>query len=232
MPESAVRPERVALSETAAQILDVAEHLFAERGVDKVSLREIVRACGQSNSSAAHYHFGSRSALIGELLARRVRAINVIRHQRLDVLVAQGLHTSVYSVVTMTVQVLGEVVRTTPWGRDYVRVMSEMLTERDAEVWTHLDPDTMSGHTRVRDTLRRLLPELPARVFKDRLWLLNNVTTYSMARWVDAYGPVTASNTRRFTALLRNTAEFLAAGMAAPVGSPEAHPESIPGGTA
>ncbi len=70
--------------------------------------------------------------------------------------------------------------------------------------------------------LRRLLPELPTRVFKDRIWMLNNQTTYSIARWIQTHGPVEASNSRRYAALIRNTAEFLAAGMAAPVGDPDA----------
>ena len=50
-----VDPEK--LTDTAIQMLDVAERLFASKGIDKVSLREIVRASGQSNLSAAHYHF-------------------------------------------------------------------------------------------------------------------------------------------------------------------------------
>ena len=54
-----------AMAATPTQLLDVAERLFAERGIDNVSIREIVRASGQSNLSAAHYHFGTREALVG-----------------------------------------------------------------------------------------------------------------------------------------------------------------------
>ena len=55
-------------------------------------------------------------------------------------------------------------------------------------------------------------------VFKDRVWILNNETAYGMARWIHAHGPVTPLNSRRFAALIRNTVDFLAAGLAAPVG--------------
>ncbi len=229
MPETTSALAPAVLTDTAAQMLDVAEQLFAERGVDKISLREIARACGQSNPSAAHYHFGGREALIGALLARRIRAINKIRHQRLDALIHEGRGESVYAVTTMTVQVLGEVVRSTEWGRDYVRVISQLLSRPEPGVFALLDPETMSGHIRVRDTLRRLLPHLPPQVFKDRIWLLNNVTTFSIARWVQSYGPVTASNSRRFMALLRNTSDYLAAGMAAPLGDPGKPDETDPG---
>jgi AcrR family transcriptional regulator len=213
-----IDPEK--LTDTAIQMLDVAERLFASKGIDKVSLREIVRASGQSNLSAAHYHFGSREGLIGALLARRIRAINVIRHQRMDKLEASGLGGDAYVIASETVNILGEVVKDTAWGADYVRVVAQAIFSLDREVWRYLDPATMSGHTRVRDMLRRALPHLPPRVFKDRIWMLNNQATYGIARWIQTNGAVTPANSRRYAMLIRNNADFLAAGMAAPIGAP------------
>lgn len=218
MAETSTEVTAPALSDTAVQMLEVAERLFADKGIDRVSLREIVRASGQSNLSAAHYHFGSRESLIGTLLARRVRAINVLRHQRLDALVAAGRAGNAYAVAVTAVTVLGDAVRTMPWGPYYVRVIAQVLFNPDPQVLSHLDPQTMSGHTRAREMLRTLLPDLPARVFKDRIWMLNNQATFGIARWIQSHGPVTASNSRRYAAAIRNMADFLAAGMVAPVG--------------
>jgi AcrR family transcriptional regulator len=53
-------------------LLDAAARLFAERGVDNVSIAEIVRAAGQRNTSAIHYHFGSRDEVLRAVLARHV----------------------------------------------------------------------------------------------------------------------------------------------------------------
>ena len=44
--------------------IDAAEALFAERGLDGVTTREILDAAGQKNQSALQYHFGSREGLI------------------------------------------------------------------------------------------------------------------------------------------------------------------------
>ena len=44
--------------QTRQALLDAAERLFAERGVNWVSMREIVRESQQHNTSAALYHFG------------------------------------------------------------------------------------------------------------------------------------------------------------------------------
>lgn len=49
--------------------MDTAERLFAERGVDAVSLRTINAEAGYS-VAALHYHFGTRDGLIRALLAR------------------------------------------------------------------------------------------------------------------------------------------------------------------
>ena len=220
MAETPVLADPAVLTDTALQILDVAERLFASKGIDKVSLREIVRDSGQSNLSAAHYHFGSREALISALLARRIRAINVVRHQRMDELEASGRGGDVYAIATGTIYVLGDMVKGTPWGADYVRVVAQAIFSHDRDVWRYLGPATMSGHDRVRDMLRRALPDLPPRVFKDRIWMLNNQATYGIARWVHTYGAVSPANSRRYGALIRNTADFVAAGMAAPIGAP------------
>jgi AcrR family transcriptional regulator len=57
--------------ETRTRILDAAERLFAERGIEAVSVRSILAAAGV-NVALAHYHFGSREGLIAELLRVRV----------------------------------------------------------------------------------------------------------------------------------------------------------------
>ena len=207
---------------TAAQLLDTAERLFATRGIDSVSLREIVRESGQNNLSAAHYHFGSREQLIGELLARRIRAINVIRHRRLDALEREGKGGEVHAVVSATVNALGDAVRSQPWGPDYVRVAAQVTLSPQTAYPHRLDPDTMSGQIRCREMLRRALPHLPAQVFMDRARILNNETTFSIARWIQAHGRVTPATARRFSALLRNLTDFLAAGISAPIGPAQA----------
>ncbi|WP_329126777.1 TetR/AcrR family transcriptional regulator [Streptomyces sp. NBC_01465] len=57
---------------TRQLLLDVAERLYAERGVNGVSLREIGAAAGQRNTGAVRYHFGSKSALLEAVIARRM----------------------------------------------------------------------------------------------------------------------------------------------------------------
>jgi AcrR family transcriptional regulator len=70
---------------TRDKLLDAAARLFAERGIDNVSIAEIVRGADQRNSSALHYHFGSRDAVLVALFERHVPDI---RRRRLELLEA------------------------------------------------------------------------------------------------------------------------------------------------
>jgi AcrR family transcriptional regulator len=83
-------PEKALPAETRDRILDAAERLFAERGFHDVSTRAITDAAGVNNA-AAHYHFGSKAALIAAVFDRRLGPINRHREQLIaEVLKARG----------------------------------------------------------------------------------------------------------------------------------------------
>ena len=75
---------------TRAQIVLVAERLFADRGLEGVSLRQIGAEAGSGNHSAVQYHFGSKDELVEAVFAQRLpylmerRRILVARHRPRD----------------------------------------------------------------------------------------------------------------------------------------------------
>jgi AcrR family transcriptional regulator len=64
-----------ASSASAQRLVVAAERLFAERGIDGVSLRQIAAEAGSGNNSAVHYHFGSKHGLIRAIFHHRLRQI-------------------------------------------------------------------------------------------------------------------------------------------------------------
>lgn len=67
--ESLARPPaRAGADETRRRLLRAAEELFADEGVDGARTRDITERAGQANSSALHYHFGSRDGLLQAIL--------------------------------------------------------------------------------------------------------------------------------------------------------------------
>jgi AcrR family transcriptional regulator len=65
----------VALSASALRLVDTAERLFADRGIEGVSLRQVAIEAGSANNSAVHYHFGSRAGLITAIFGYRLPQI-------------------------------------------------------------------------------------------------------------------------------------------------------------
>jgi AcrR family transcriptional regulator len=70
---------------TKQQIICAAERLFAERGLEGVSMREIGVAAGNSNKSAVQYHFGSKEQLLQAIFEYRLPRL----HERRSLLIAE-----------------------------------------------------------------------------------------------------------------------------------------------
>ena len=69
---------------TRLAIIRAAEKLFAENGVDAVSLREVAFAAGQRNHAAARYHFQTKERLVDACLERHAQPIQSAWMERLS----------------------------------------------------------------------------------------------------------------------------------------------------
>src|SRR5438093_2677913 len=71
------------LRDTRTRVLDVAEELFGEEGIERVSIRDITDKA-KVNLAAINYHFGSKEDLIVAVFERRVVPVNEARIAALD----------------------------------------------------------------------------------------------------------------------------------------------------
>jgi len=78
-----MREEKIARSKPKQQILEAAERLFAERGFDAVSVRDITKLA-KANVAAVNYHFGDRENLVLLVISRLVEPVIEERLARLD----------------------------------------------------------------------------------------------------------------------------------------------------
>jgi AcrR family transcriptional regulator len=69
--------------QTKERILDTAERLFAEYGLQKVSTRDITQAAN-ANICAINYYFGGKEELVFEVFNRRLTPLNRKRFAALD----------------------------------------------------------------------------------------------------------------------------------------------------
>ena len=108
---------------TQVRLLDAAERLLGERGVDAVSLRAINAEAG-SNVAAAHYHFGSKAALVRAVLDRRMAVLAEERARLLAPLESEPA-TSAHDVASVFVRPLFELARDEQGAR-YVRFLAAL----------------------------------------------------------------------------------------------------------
>jgi AcrR family transcriptional regulator len=110
---------------TPDKLLDAAARLFAERGIDNVSIAEIVREAGQRNASAVHYHFGNRNEVLRALLARHVPAI---AERRLELLerARAGADDDVLAAAEAIVRPITELAQRGWRERAYLQVGTEL----------------------------------------------------------------------------------------------------------
>ena len=113
--------------DTKGQILDAAESLFAEHGLEAVPLRGIIAEAGV-NSAAIHYHFGSKEALVRAVFRRRFDPIN---RARIDLLnqAEQNAIEGPLSVETVLYAMVAPPFLLDP-GVQYRRLAGRLFTER------------------------------------------------------------------------------------------------------
>jgi AcrR family transcriptional regulator len=69
--------------ETKARLLRTTETLFASKGVAGVTMRGVAEKA-QTNLASVHYHFGSKEAMVLEMIQSKIEPINSKRRKRLD----------------------------------------------------------------------------------------------------------------------------------------------------
>lgn len=113
--------------DTRQAIISAAERLFATHGIDGVSLREINRSAGQSNTGAVQYHFGDRDGLVLALIGKHRRDTEPRRHALLDQYEdgdVQDVRTLASALVAPAAAKLSD----PDGGREYLQISAEFYT--------------------------------------------------------------------------------------------------------
>ncbi len=111
-------------TETRARLIAEAERLFAEQGIWRVRVQDIVGAAGQKNSSALSYHFGSRSGVLDAILREHGEPID---HDRGAVWAALD-DDQTPALIEALIQPLTRRLGTTS-GRCYLRIVAQLSAE-------------------------------------------------------------------------------------------------------
>jgi AcrR family transcriptional regulator len=144
--------------DTRDQIIRAAEQLFAAHGIDGVSLREINRAAGQSNTGAVQYHFGDRDGLVRALIDKHRRDSEPRRHALLDQYEESGAQ-DMRALAAALVSPLAAKLADPDGGREYLQISAEFYSRpsRQGKRTPIIGPD--DSITRWHELLNPLVPE-------------------------------------------------------------------------
>ena len=104
-----------------------AEKLIAAKGIENVTIRQIVGAAGQKNESALQYHFKNREGLINALRKERTAELRDRRAAMLKALLHENPQPSLRQVAGVMVRPVFELARKKPEFRRYVRAFGQEL---------------------------------------------------------------------------------------------------------
>ena len=142
---------------TRESLMDAAESLFAERGIQAASLRAITERAA-ANLAAVHYHFGSKQGLVRAVFARRLAPLNEERLRLLDRCESTG--GGVEELLQAFLGPALEMARDASHGA-FGRLLGRAFMEPDDEIREILIEQFSEVFHRFTAALGRLLPELP-----------------------------------------------------------------------
>jgi AcrR family transcriptional regulator len=156
-----------------------AERLFAERGIEGVSLRDVSALAGQRNHNAAQYHFGDRLGLVAAVYETRMRVVEDRRREMLDGVADDDLAGLVAAVVVPLAEVVAD---SSGW---YARFQARLRWEPTA--WEALQRVATGGSfaTAMRK-LNRALGDEPRAIRHSRLDQLMTLVIGTLAGWEGA----------------------------------------------
>ncbi len=149
---------------TTQAIIEAAESLFGERGIDSVSLRQIGAEIGAGNTAVVAYHFGDKESLVRSILEYRLPEFERRRKQLVDEW--DGEQVAAYDLLRALWLPLYEQ-RDGEGRRSYAAFLASLGRSRWGWVWTgaeHLVPVTLL----LGERLKALMPAAAQQFFSQR----------------------------------------------------------------
>ncbi|HTV84044.1 MAG TPA: TetR/AcrR family transcriptional regulator [Dyella sp.] len=198
---------------TKERILASAEALFAQRGFEGASLRQLTAAAGV-NLAAVNYHFGSKDKLVEEVFKRRLDQLNARRLAALKQVMGQS-ETSLEDVLAAFIRPALDLSHDGGGGL-FMRVLARAFAEHDDSLRRFLSDNY--GHVMRQFTgeFARLLPHLSKEELYWRIDLVTGALTHAMSGFGIIQRKSDVSETVHREQTAAHLIRFSAAGLSAP----------------
>lgn len=206
--------------ETRRAIVTAAIRVVAESGVNGASLRAINVAAGSKNSSAAHYHFGTKLAMLDaavSMIWSEVHPAQDVGLKDLECRMQAGEPVGVREILEAVYLPYLALLQHPEFGTTAAKFLSRLLVESDAEIQGLVNRTVEQQMARILALLLYALPAIPPQVLVVRLFItVTNVVHGAgdiKALTDSPLGDLTGGDISTFTPLLM---DYLTAAVSAP----------------
>lgn len=190
---------------TRDALIRAAEQLFADQGVEAVSINTITRTAGQNNRNAVQYHFGNKAGLIQAIFDKHGPAITEQR----EALLAELQYSELSGARLI--------------ARAIVEPLLEKLEDEEGEAYLHISAELIASNTlgyslpgsnqlqitredKIEKLTAAALAHLPSDVAKQRILLANVLAFHGVS------DHARVRNNTAYSALMRDT-QFMASNL-------------------
>ncbi|MCZ0983149.1 helix-turn-helix domain containing protein [Streptomyces diastatochromogenes] len=172
---------------TKLNLIATAERLFAEHGINAVSLRKIATDAGQRNDNAVTYHFGSKQSLVDAIFEHRQVPIDARRRALIAAFDGEGRAGDPCAIAEAFTRPLVELLDGSPSGSWYLRfcVQAAYTVHSDVATLTLSDLETRPGTlglAMLRERACRMLRDtLPEVLVAQRWWHFTGFIAHALA---------------------------------------------------
>lgn len=154
---------------TQSALMRAAEKLIAERGIENISIREIVNTAGQKNESALQYHFKNIKGLIAAIHQARDTQIQASRTAMLDQLTRTGEQLTLRQLCTLMVQPAFDLAKSKPDFHRYIKAFGHEMALAEDSVLKLARSKGGASVVQLTGLLRDALPHLDTPAFHRRM---------------------------------------------------------------
>ena len=150
-----------------------AEKLIAERGMDDVTIREILAEADQKNTSALQYHFGNLRGLISAIQMERARETTAKRAELLEALLERRAKPELRDLCELMIRPAFELARADAGFRRYIQAFGHELVLLESSALDRIGRSAAGGSSgqALAERLKQALSGLDEVAYRQRMEL-------------------------------------------------------------
>lgn len=165
---------------TWTALVDTAEAMFAQAGIDGVSLRQIGAAIGSANANVVGYYFGDKAALIEAILLKHRLPVEATRAKLLEKAKQEGRERDLPALLNVLWRPLLD--QKNPQGLHTYAAFLGSITRTSHYALRLALNDRFPTTQEVVNRIAALVPHVPEKYFRGRVQVLGDLITGVLQR--------------------------------------------------